>query len=488
MNRRDFLKKSAIAGGAVAGAAAVGQLVNPKKVSAAGFGVKRHNTIDDVMKINSNYKRFDQVNTAFMATFFVEFGGAPVFEGNDQIQGDYMPMFRLDDPLGMGTFARVTGGYKVDPRVKDKTPGYTQLDYATKYGADALEDITGTAFDRFSGYGSGPCVPQLGFMPLSLYKKYDNNAPGFEKKETVWEFKSKEEAAYIVKKTAKKYGADLVGIAPYDERFVYNSEVFIPVGLDGNPITDPNSPVHVIPNKDIDFGFTPKSVIVLAYEMDYESYKASPSAITRGATGIQYSRMAENSLKVAGFLRSLGYNSLHCGNSTALSVPYAIMAGLGEGSRMGMLITEKYGPRVRIAKVFTDLELKTDKPITFGVKKFCEVCLKCADTCPSGAISRVKKTSDPENKPHNRSNNPGVEKWYNDGQKCFTFWGDNYGDCGNCIAACPYNKIEEWHHDLAKIATKIPGLNSAARYMDEIFGYGKVDNTKAMSDFWKKNI
>ena len=37
-----------------------------------------------------------------------------------------------------------------------------------------------------------------------------------------------------------------------------------------------------------------------------------------------------------------------------------------------MLITPEFGPRVRIAKIFTDFPLSPDQPILFGVRSFCE--------------------------------------------------------------------------------------------------------------------
>ncbi len=51
-----------------------------------------------------------------------------------------------------------------------------------------------------------------------------------------------------------------------------------------------------------------------------------------------------------------------------------IAASLGEFGRMGLLITEKYGPRVRLCKVFTDLPLAIDRYRPFGVTEFCKTC------------------------------------------------------------------------------------------------------------------
>ena len=73
-----------------------------------------------------------------------------------------------------------------------------------------------------------------------------------------------------------------------------------------------------------------------------------------------------------------GRSNIPAGNDTALSIPIAAQAGLGELSRMGTLVTEEYGSRVRLAKVFTDLEIKPDRPKTFGVWAFCKRCKKCA--------------------------------------------------------------------------------------------------------------
>jgi epoxyqueuosine reductase QueG len=81
---------------------------------------------------------------------------------------------------------------------------------------------------------------------------------------------------------------------------------------------------------------------------------------------------------MARFIQELGYHAMPSGNDTALSIPMAVDAGLGELGRNGILITPKYGPRVRLCKVFTDLPLVHDKPVDLGVQAFCEICKKCA--------------------------------------------------------------------------------------------------------------
>jgi epoxyqueuosine reductase QueG len=69
-----------------------------------------------------------------------------------------------------------------------------------------------------------------------------------------------------------------------------------------------------------------------------------------------------------------------------LLVPLVLDAGLGGAGRLGYLLTEKYGPRVRLSAVTTNLPLVPDKPIDIGVEDFCKICKKCAVCCPSNSI------------------------------------------------------------------------------------------------------
>jgi reductive dehalogenase len=483
ISRRDALKLASL--GTVAATAAF--VAMPEKIAAKtaqkaidkSNKASKYNTIDDLYAIDPNMKRFDQANTAFCKSVLGDFGVVPLKpEDNKGLKNAFMNVV-----FSAGGFNPISG--KENLLLKEQKPGHTDLDYAFDAGALGMENATGSALARILANESGPAIPMPDgtLLPLSLYKQNIPFPGQFNKFPEKYKFDSTDDATFAIKKAAKLYGADLVGIAPFEERWLYNTEAYIPMDTSGQPIKD-----HVNPFRKVELDFKPKSVIVMAFEMDYEAYKTQPSEIGGAATSMGYSNMMESTVRMAHMIRRLGYNTLHAGNAVGISVPLAIQAGLGESSRMGLLVTEEYGPRVRIAKVYTDLELTLDRPKSFGVKEFCEVCQKCADSCPSKAISKAKKTTDPENKPQNSCNGLGIDKWYNDHQKCLSFWGENWGECGVCISVCPYNKIEMWHHDAAKLITKTPGLRGVARYFDEMFGYGKAGDENLMKSYWKKRI
>lgn len=201
------------------------------------------------------------------------------------------------------------------------------------------------------------------------------------------------EAAVAVKHAALFYGASLVEVAKLNRLWLYrekfsptreNRQRTIPVLSEGERL-----------KRTKDAWYIPESmnrVIVLAFEEDYYAIANSPGRLASAATGNGYSRMAVTATTLAEFIRYLGYRAIPAGNGVGLSIPMAIDAGLGELGRLGLLVTPKYGPRVRLAKVITDMLLLPDAPIRFGVTEFCEACLLCADHCPSKAISGRPRT------------------------------------------------------------------------------------------------
>ena len=213
--------------------------------------------------------------------------------------------------------------------------------------------------------------------------------------------------------------------------------------MPGGPTPTYRRPVHeAIPNplpNDLPFA------IVIGKSMDYDLTATVPSALAGAATGLAYSRDAATLIALAQYIRNLGYRAEASMNDTALAIPMALQAGLGEYGRHGLVITPEFGPRVRFGKVFTDLPLVVDKPRQFGVKAFCDQCRRCAEACPVKAIP----SGEPSTARADRSNLEGVKKWTVDAAKCFGFWVNQNTDCSICIRVCPYNRdYRHWHHRL----------------------------------------
>ena len=224
------------------------------------------------------------------------------------------------------------------------------------------------------------------------------------------EFSDPREASAWVKGAAEFFGADLVGICRLNRLWVYE-DADVPEGFD--------------------------YVVVMAVAMDREAIETSPALGAEAATGLGYSRLVFLLSCVGEFIRSLGYGAIESRNDTALNIPLAIDAGLGELGRNGLLITPQFGSRVRICKVFTDLPMEPDSPIEFGVREFCRRCKLCAESCEVGAIS---KDDEPTFEGPTKSNNPGALKWYIDPERCYLYWCENGASCSTCIAVCPFSR------------------------------------------------
>jgi len=335
-------------------------------------------------------------------------------------------------------------------RYQDKM-GYRKIDYAFRNASWALE----------WKYGMGNARSNFGLyewegVPQRMRPYVESGDPVKE---------SPEEMSRIIKKVAQFYGASLVGICSVHPNWIYSHEF--------NVMTRETYPIEIPEGCN--------RAVVMALEMDYDAICSSPTGVAAGATGLGYSKMAFVANMVATFIRGLGYRAIPAGNDTALSIPLAMAAGLGEGSRMGLLVTEKFGPRVRLCKVFTDLPLQVDAYRPFGVMEYCKTCKKCAIQCPSQAIPRGGMTTEGPT----ISNQSGILKWYVDGEKCYSFWAKNRMDCAHCIRVCPFNKAPGIIHDAVRVVIKKTNLfNSLFDRIDTLLGYGRPIRPEK---FWGSN-
>ena len=274
--------------------------------------------------------------------------------------------------------------------------GYSRVDLARLLASWTVHDCFSGAFSWRRLGTADPSLLPLGAHPV------DDPA----------------EMSRHVKQTARLFGADLVGICEADPAWIYSHD------RSGDPVEIPEACTHAV---------------VMAIAMDREAIASSPDYLSETATGVGYSKMAFAIACLAAFIRNLHYRAIPMGNDTALSVPLAIDAGLGQMGRNGILTTPDYGSCIRLCKVFTDLPLAPDAPVDFGLAEACRTCTRCADACEAGAISTEPE---PSFEVACASNNPGILRWAVNAESCYEFWAQNTGACSNCIVACPFTKLD----------------------------------------------
>lgn len=270
---------------------------------------------------------------------------------------------------------------------------------------------------------------------------------------------SPERACKKIKQVANTYGADLVGIGPLRQEWVYSH-----VGSTGG-----DQPEHKHWGTPIDLS-EHKSAIAMGFRMDLDLLKSAPNFPTLLASAQAYETSAWTAVRLAEYIRQLGYfaRAHHFSNYQILVVPVAVDCGLGELSRAGYLLTKKYGLGVRISVVTTDMPIQHDQPVDIGVQSFCEQCFICADECPSGAIPLGEKTL------HN-----GLLKWKLDEKKCYSYWHVNGTDCGICMAVCPWTKPRTLFHRLNAEIASIKGPHQGLMAKGDRAVYGRYKSAPA---------
>jgi len=238
---------------------------------------------------------------------------------------------------------------------------------------------------------------------------------------------SPQRASEKIKGFARLLGADLVRIGPLNPAFVYSHL--------GKTWHDParkyGAPIDL----------KASHAVSIAVGIDPLLIKTGPVLSMASEIMRVYTRLANISTTLAGYIRALGYPArAHIiSNYQVLCVPIAIEAGMGELGRHGLMITKELGSCLKLTTVTTDLPLANDPSRDIGVDEFCRDCKICAETCPGGAIPRTGKRVV-----------RGVEKWRINPEACFRVWNETGTDCGVCLAACPWTKPRHGIHRIAR--------------------------------------
>jgi epoxyqueuosine reductase len=447
LGRRDFLRAAGIG----AGAAAVGVTVKGAQASAAAAA--------------------PAAAPSFEATKFAD------------------PAGRLQRPWWVKTVDVPTTEidwemmqrYNEGNTVRKGMPGYVGADEVDRYTEVGKKNELQRMLDNVDGYtlkdqalaaAHGAFKPESrSFIRIATKTPEERGVPKWTG--------TPEEAARIIRAAMRHFGAGTVAFLELDDntrKLVYGYD---PDGKElvftDDPVASETETQRFIPN-------SCKYVIVYTMQMSQESMRRSPTITGSQTTTLAYRRLEEVQRSTQDFLTGLGYQGLGESSTNALGIApaFGVLAGLGEMSRLNRLISPEYGPMMRVSKILTDLPVATDKPIDAGIMEFCKHCKKCAEACPSEALSF---DDEPTWEVRGGWNNPGHKAYFEDATKCMTYWREVAGsNCGICFSVCPFAKKDKaWIHEWVKMGTSVaPFADSFFRSMDDAFGYG----VKASSEDW----
>ena len=264
-----------------------------------------------------------------------------------------------------------------------------------------------------------------------------------------------------IKRVARYLGASDVGIMRVQPQFLYSGGRY----PDDGTAAGASAPPATAETTTKRYPYA----IALIYAWDYEMGRAHRHRIGDIAYHFGAEHLRTTYANLASYIREMGYS---VATRVATSMPVALAAGLGEIGRHGMLITERFGARVHLGDpILTDMPLITDEPIDIGVTDFCQVCKKCANTCPTNSITTKGKEVI-----------NGVEKFKINWETCYRLRPhvmDYWDICLTCVTVCPYTKPDVWWRTVAIKAIKwtpIPLRGFVTRplkWIDDVF-WGKL--------------
>ncbi len=222
------------------------------------------------------------------------------------------------------------------------------------------------------------------------------------------------EMSAVIKSLALSYGADIAGIASLNSHHHYShrGDIF---GMGGGY------------GKQISLSY--KYAVVIAAALNKEMVNNAPGAEVQIASMLGYARSTAVTAQLVLYIKSLGYDAQTDNFIEYYSpiAPLAVDAGIGQMGRCNMVVNKQYGNRLKIGAVLTNLPLREDGPVDFGLVEFCLACGKCARNCPAKAISNgVPEMIN------------GILQWPHNETRCMEMWMKN--GTGICMASCPFSQ------------------------------------------------
>ncbi len=220
--------------------------------------------------------------------------------------------------------------------------------------------------------------------------------------------------------------ADVMGTCQVPESAYYSYD------KQGNPI-------------DIEY----ENAVVIVMRKEWKAVHASTGSDWMGdpISFQAYQHLGMVTETIANYIRRLGwaasaqYGPSFANKYSVLLPPLLLAAGIGEVSRIGIILNPYLGPGFKAAAVLTNMPLIPDKPIDFGLQSFCQNCKICAQNCPSKAISMGDKVM------YN-----GYETWKLNTKRCasFNFLNKKGTMCNRCVKSCPWSNPPTWSHNLVR--------------------------------------
>lgn len=205
-----------------------------------------------------------------------------------------------------------------------------------------------------------------------------------------------------------------------------------------------------------------KNAVIIVMKKDWKTIRASKGNDWIGdpLSFQAYGHLALVAETLTNYIRRLGWEaSPQYGPSfvncySVLLPPLLLAAGIGEVSRVGIILNPYLGLSYKAAAILTDMPIDPDLPVDFGLQAFCRSCRICAENCSSKAISFGDKVI------YN-----GYETWKLNTQRCasYNFTNQNGTMCNKCIKVCPWSQPASFGHNLVRtVVMNIPVARTMA--------------------------
>ncbi len=217
----------------------------------------------------------------------------------------------------------------------------------------------------------------------------------------------------LVKRLAKKEGADLVGMAGA------GSFKGAPKG---------HRPGDLLKGAE--------SVVVMAVALPAAAFESAPSreySMSYMAGNRELDRIA---FKVAKALQEKGFRAIQIPASPPYDLEQMMgdlshrhagqLAGVGVFGKNSLLLSPRYGPRIRLVSVVTDARLRPDKELSLDL---CKECDRCIRACPAKALLGEGEVDKPKCDDHHIEVGRRLQL---DNQELI---------CGVCIRVCPVGRV-----------------------------------------------